>query len=332
MKLFTKLLLVSLLLPTVLLSQNSAVFDGWKLTGHLQSISMFDGRDFNNLTYAPGSTNMKTRLGLEKSLGEDVDFVVKFQDSRVWGQSANLTNPAASTYFLEAYARINNIFGIPLSLQAGRFQMQYAGGKFFGISGWSYTERAHEGLRLSYNMPGHTFELFGLNYVSDIKTQYIAPQSPSSLPYEAVPYSGRNIIGGAYHNKYLKNHNFIGLWYWDKDSKKSNSKDFDLDIHTLGFHYWGKEGKIKPVFDLGIQAGNLASREMFAYSIYAKLAYSASQTTDLIVGTDIMSGTNHDETDNWNTFYNIYSAKHSLSQIPIWESNIRQSCTLKFCF
>ncbi len=286
-------------------AQDNLSLDGWKVNGTSQIIPYFDGRDFNNDTYAPGHTSMKTILGVTKSFGEKVDFRVAVQDWRVFGNNKSVTYDENALHLMEGWVRFNDIFGMPVSLKAGRFQMSYGSERFIGKSFWNYQERKFDGFVFNYTGDNMFIDFFLTNHSSEITSQTFS-KIPNTSYIE--PYSNYNIYGLWYNNTAFDGQTFDIFAYLDENAATVGGEPA-LNRYTIGFDYYGKFGIIKPNVEFGYQLGKAGDKDI--------LAYLASVSADVDLdplgvkfGLDMHSGSEDGNAEEINTYDNYLAGKH----------------------
>ena len=284
-------------------------FDGIKFSGLADILPYFDGRDFSNKTYMQSFTSSKFRLGAEKWLNEDVGFKINFQDSRVWGQEGTPTSYIANVDLIEGYVTLKNILNTPLSLQAGRFQMNYSNSRFIGTSPWSYVERSFDGLRFKLgNDAGYIDGFYTINSANIGKQNRDALVSIYNYP--SVPETAYGIYGFWGYYKLNDNHAINAFGFLEQNEKKSDSVNFDLQRFNVGFDYSGQFDKFSLSTEFGYQFGKEKKKDIAAYLVSINLDYNLSPFK-ISIGSDINSGTDpKDKSTKVNTYYSELGSKH----------------------
>lgn len=326
-----KKLLLSLVILCIVSStsaqenESNVLLDGWKIFGQAHIVPYVDGRDFNNETYAPAFTTMRFNFGVQKSI-KSVDFVVNLQDSRILGQTGLTNHTTGRIGLLEAYAKYNNMFDTPLSLQVGSFQMDYGNGRVIGSSPWNFTQRSFDGAILKYKTDKMWIDLFATN-ISTPQTQQNLSITPALYPLVAEEYEGYDMFGFWYTNTGIKNQKFSLFTYYEDNAKRLEVEDLGdtyfahtLERYTFGADYKGTYGKFNLTFDGAYQIGTtvnnfhnsdgiLREKDHAAYIFGIQGDYQAGNT-NLALGADVHSGTAFDETEDCNTFDNVLGRKH----------------------
>lgn len=292
------LLILLLLISSNLYSQNE-----WKLSGQLQLRSEIDGRDFSNNTHALTFASLRTRVGVEKTFSERVNFFVQLQDSRVFGEEASLTSNSANVDLHQGYIKLINLFDWQWSMQAGRFVVSYGTERFLGALDWNYIGRAWDGVRFSFE-PGFKLDLFGLTQSESVG--YIAAPSPGIYQYPDLATPSRSLYG--FYAGFPVNLNrveFIG--YYDINRITSGTDDYALKRFNLSGTYYGNYNRFSTILELGYQFGKQLGENISAYLLSAQGIFDATPILKVGAGIDILSGT---ERSGINTYSVQYGTNH----------------------
>lgn len=290
--------------------------DNWKIKGHAYLVPYLDGRDFLNETHPIAFTAMKLRVGIEKQVG-NFSFYMALQNSKIWGEQANAVSKNAPIFLLEGYMKYDSILNIPLSLTAGRQQIEYNDGRFLGLSPWSYIERAHDGFKLSYKKNNMFFDVFAAKHTE----QNVEPTlnaTPKAYPYPEAAYEGYDILGFWYANKLgdakssMGAHNFDIFTFWELDAKKTDSINRNLQRFTSGFAYQWNVNNFTVKAQMGFQSGKKGAKDVAAYLVDFYAAYKLGENWNFKLGTELFSGTAPaDAAKNVNTFDDYLGRKHA---------------------
>lgn len=296
-------------LNTLLCNDKESIFEDITFNGVADLLPYFDGRDFSDNTYLETFTSMKFRFGLVKKIGENINVGIKFQDSRILGQEEKLTANSHNIDLAEGYMQFSDVFDLPLTIRAGRFQMEYGTGRFIGMSYWNYVERSFDALKLNWKKEKYSIDLFHSIHSASVGVQK-RDAITKNYQYPSAHYDGYLITGLWINTNLSKGHNFDIFAIIENNYKRSDSANKDLQRTTAGMDYTGKLGKFKIIFDLGFQFGKKSSKDISAYVASLKLDYKIDPFT-LKAGSDIVSGTDPiDAAANENTFNNYLGAKH----------------------
>lgn len=283
--------------------------DGWSFDGQTQVMPFFDGRDFNNDTYMTSFTSSKFRIGIGKTLGDNVKFYVQMQDSRILGQNDAVVSRASTTFLNQGFIELGGILGQDLALQAGRFQMIYGDGRFIHESPWNYIGRAFDGFRAKYKFGSNQVDAFWTKHSTRFKGQVLAA-APSNYSTVDEPYTDYDIIGAVYDGKFSPKSNLQLLVFFENNSNKSNGTDKDLARLTTGLSYYGNYDALSVKLEAGYQSGSKSDKDIGAYTTVIEGTYDI-EPVKLLVGFDMFSGTApEDQGEKINTYDDYLAAKH----------------------
>ncbi len=281
----------------------------WKIFGQLQLRGEVDARDFSNQTNPFSFASLRTRLGASKTLFNKLDFFIEFQDSRVLGQERNTSASIANVDLYQGYIKIHRIFDLPLNLQVGRFAMLYGTERFFGMSNWSYTGRAFDGIRFTIDSEDFALDLFAITHTQTLA--YIGNATPSLYPISSVNSIRSHFIYGVRKSTILNENNSLDLiGYYEYDTENSSRIDtVYLKRLTAASTYMGKFDDISVTAEAAYQLGKKNGKDLSAYllSIYGNYDFNP-----LIIGlgADIYSGTKPTELKKDNSFETNYGTGH----------------------
>lgn len=301
-----------LALTVTLFSQDDKeIADGWKINAFAHLIGQMDGKDFLHDTHPYFFTTSKIRLGVEKEIEDIVRFRVDFQDSRLLG--TGFIGTAQSVDIMQGYVEFLKVFNLPLSIQAGRFQMQYGSERFIGRSLWHYQERAFDGARAIYNDDGFNADIFYIIHTNS--ADYLLKVFPGQYGYPAPDDEGYRMYGFWTEKSFAKHQ--IGLFGFNEDDNKT-----DLSRYTAGLTYAGSFGKLALEGEFAYQGGTRVMKktvgeetisteqDISAYLASAK-ATMALKPVKIHAGVDLVSGTSPDDpADEFHTFVNYPASKH----------------------
>lgn len=305
MRIFSLIFIALLFINSATAQEKKKDPNDWKFSGFAHIIGQMDGKDFDNSTHPLYNTTMKFRFGVEKSIFDDLTFKVELQDSRIMGTS--FVSNTHNTDLLEGYVEYKNVFNKPLSIQAGRFQMQYNDERYIGRSLWHMSERAFDGVRVKYHTEKFDIDYFHTQHTSS--TPYLLKVMPSNYPYPETDYSGYGMYGFWSTIKPVKNQSFDVFAFLEHNGVKSNGEDADLNRYTAGACYDGKFGAFSAKADFAYQFGNMKSQDIGAYNFVANLGYKVNKKVNVNVGTNMISGSDPDSED-YGVFINYPASKH----------------------
>lgn len=294
-----------LLLLFVLFCSTFAQENPWIFSGQVQIRSELDGRDFNNESYMPFITVMRTRLSAAKSFENTVDFFFQAQDSRVFGQEGSPTTYTKNLDVHQAYIALNNLFDLPVRFQAGRFILSYGTERFLGASNWSHIGRAFDGARLSFDMNGK-LDVFGVTN-SDFRS--VVSNADVTVYPAYIPVESTASLYGIWYNNKLTPQTSLDLFaLYDLNRKRTNNIDPDISVITVGTTAQFTEGPVWATFEAAYQDGKRSFKDVSAFLISISGAYKVNMHK-IGLGADIISGT-EDQLKESNVFSTSYGTNH----------------------
>lgn len=309
MKIFLMLVFSTFLVFTNLNAQTDSLKQNdWKFSGHILMRSELDGRDFDNKTFPPSFTIMRTRFNVEKNLFGDVSFFVQLQDSRVWGQTANPIKNLANIDLHQGYVDIKNIFNVPLSVKVGRFEIEYGSGRLLGPNPWNYVARSWDGYRLRFgNEKKYFVDAFSLSHT--------ALTDPTKYPFSSKLDTSFNLYGIWSTLNLSEEHKIELLGFYENNNKKTDSVNKDSELFTTGFNYEFKSGKFNIGFESAYQTGRslfggTKNKESSSYLVSLRFQHTFKYITASL-NADAVSGTKVTETVKNNTFWRPWGTVHN---------------------
>ncbi len=295
--------------------------DSWRLKGHIQMRSELDGRDFSNTTFPRSFTSLKSRLEVEKGIGNDILFFAQIQDSRIFGEEEGTMSSLDNLDFHQAYIKLMDPLGLSMALQVGRFEVTYGTQRFLGAVGWHYIGRSFDGVRMSLD-PGFNIDVFALTIREAIRVDEdgdeISPYIGNANPGAYGPYpegvDSYSMYGFWASNKLNVDHKLDVFGYYEANRNKPivesvATNDFMIQRATLGLSHYGKYGSnLTSVVEAAVQTGSTGAQDLSAYTVSAIAAY---QIGDLNIGAgfDILSGTKPGDADN-NSYAASFGTNH----------------------
>jgi hypothetical protein len=273
------LLFFVLIISTACFSQN----DDWKFTGHLQLRSELDGRDFSNTTPPITFASLRTRVAVEKSFLNKLNFFVQFQDSRIFGEERGTLASINNIDLHQGYVMLKEPFDWRMEIQAGRFEVAYGTERFFGAVGWHYVGRSWDGVRFKF--PSIGLDAFALTH-SDY-AMYIGNAVPAI--YSGNAYSSYSVYGVWEQAKLDEKNKLDVFGYYQINRMKLLSDNSLLSRFTVGSSHFGSYGALSTIIEAAYQFGKMADFDISAYLFSAQGSYSFGSSS-LGAGADILSG------------------------------------------
>lgn len=92
----------------------------------------------------------RIRLNLTLSLYDDLDIFVQPQDSRTFGEESSLSSNEKNLDLHQGYVEARNLGGVPITLKAGRQELQYGDGRLVSVLDWNNVARAWDGVKIRF--------------------------------------------------------------------------------------------------------------------------------------------------------------------------------------
>ena len=300
---------------SILFPQDST---SWKFTDQFYVRSEVDGRDFYNRTHPITSASLGIRLAAEKNFTDKVNVYTQLQYSRIMGSSSSSYYGDFNLH--QGYIKLTNPVDLPVTVQAGRFEMSYGTERFFGKSDWDYVGKSYDGVRFSLD-PGFKLDLFALTLYENEYIEKPAPQKYSwIIDYDEIFQESYSTTRSAAHSLY-------GFWessYINPDNRLDIFGYADIDrgnnyyynnafnkVYTIGLNHFGNYKSISTIFEGAYQTGSRPTRSRAhstAYLLSLQGNYNLNKW-DIGLGADFVSGTNINST-NYGSFTAPYSTNH----------------------
>jgi hypothetical protein len=298
MKIFFSMFMIALITLPVSAQTDDAI----DFFGQVRVRAEIDGRDFNNDTYPTTFTVMRTRLGAKKSFEKKVDIKVVLQDSRFFGEEQDTRAAIDNLDLHEAFVKLNHPLGLPLSVQAGRFEMPYGNQRLIAKNNWHNVGRSFDGIKFQLPIGTETNLWF-----TTVRNRILRGSFPGA-PFNAPADSSLRFCGIWSTFEPAEKQLLDFFAYRELDNGKINGIDDDLDRYTLGFMYRGNLKGWQPAFEFAYQLGSRSAMDISAYMLAPQLYYKFSKVKTGI-GATIFSGTEIGATEI-NTFSNNLGAGH----------------------
>jgi len=111
----------------------------------------------------------RVRVTTNADITSDTSVKVTLQDSAVWGMAdpAGRGGPALTNIsggnnldLHEAYVKVNNVFGQPVSLKIGRQELVYGDQRLIGAFGWNNNGRSFDAIKANYTNSAVSIDAF----------------------------------------------------------------------------------------------------------------------------------------------------------------------------
>lgn len=310
-----KQIFIFCLLAATLLAQGGA--DELKISGQVQLRTELDGRDFSNKTYPLTFSSMRTRLNISRAFGSQYEVFAQVQDSRVFGEEMNTIANTKNLDLHQAYVVVNNPVGLPVTLQAGRFELVQGTERFLGAVGWHYIGRSWDGVRL--NLLSNAISVFGLTHSETVP--YISAATPATYALPAAAASSFSVYGIMGKTSLSERVTLEPFAYYESNRNKSNGKDADISRFTAGLTQNGNYGPLASLLEFAYQGGKLGSKTVAAYLLSVSAAYKM-QAGLAGIGVDWLSGNSPADSGKSNCFSTPFGTNHKFYGFMDYFTNI----------
>ncbi|NOZ04637.1 MAG: alginate export family protein [FCB group bacterium] len=255
-----------------------------KISGQIRHRYEMSDKDFDGNTGADNFSYLRTRLNIGFSPVEGTQAFVQIQDSRKFGEEFNTLKDASADNmdFHQAYFSITKLFGLPLDVKVGRFEVNYGPQRFIGAVGWSNFGRSFDGAILNFTNNLLDIDFFNFKTVE------------SAL----VGDKGDKIVRGIYSSLNLL--------------KGQTSQVFliqDDKMNTVGTYVKGGVAGLSYVFEFALQNGKINNSTNVAAMMYGLNAGYKLSGFALSLGLDYISGDDTTTTE-YESFNTMYSTNH----------------------
>ncbi len=255
-----------------------------KISGQIRHRYEMSDKDFDSRTGADNFSYLRTRLNIGFSPAEGTQAFVQIQDSRKFGEEFNTLKDASADNmdFHQAYFRISKLFGLPLDVKVGRFEVNYGPQRFIGAVGWDNFGRSFDGVILNYSNNLVNMDIFNFKTVESAQLGDKGDKNVRGI------YSSLNLLKGQTSQVFLI-----------QDDK----------MNTVGTYLKGGMSGLKYELEFALQNGKTNDSLNVAAMMYGvNVGYKLSTLT-LTLGLDYISGDDSTTTE-YESFNTMYSTNH----------------------
>jgi hypothetical protein len=245
-------------------------------------------------------TSQRTRLNFDYKMDLlKVGLVV--QDVRIWGnQAQSVSNEDFAVSVHQAWAELNLLKS--LSLKAGRQELSYDDQRILGNSAWNQQSRSHDVALFKYSGK-HTVHIGIAHHESANRKNnlYNGPDAYKDLQFLWINRKTKKIS-----LSFLVLNN--GKPVMTLNEQKSRYSQI------IGTHAEVIVDRVQFSGNLYVQTGeDGANKSLNAYNLMAEATYKTSEKTNWIVGYEILSGSDYNQTQKNNSFTPIYGSNHKFN-------------------
>jgi hypothetical protein len=253
---------------------------------------------------ATGFINSRSRLSILYQ-SSDITMSLSAQNTGVWGMEPQVShNPNLGLY--EAWAQLNLNDGLFLKL--GRQQLAYDDERILGALDWNTAGRSHDLLKTGFETNNHKLHLllaYNQNREKVIGGTYYATT--------AQPYKTMQTLWYQYAGTTNFKPSFIMMNLGLENGNSLTGKSELVYLQTLGSHIASRPSKkmgmdLSAYYQMGTTKTN---QEINAWMIAIKSSFALNKQSTLILGTDILSGQDNNNSNNTYTAFNpLYGTHH----------------------
>ncbi len=287
-----RIILLSFLLSTFLVMDLLAQDGTWVINGQVRHRYSMNGKDFNGDTGTLNMNELRTRLGVKFMPSEDITGFVQIQDARVMGtETSTLFDGSADALDAhQAYAQINNLFDMPLTMKVGRMEIALGNQRLIGSVGWHNIGRSFDGLVFTYAQDGTAIHFFNLK---------------AAETFAASDVGDVEAMGAWADFNANENTRVQGYGIWDRVVGSGRHSRI-----TIGTQVDIKMDNLSATGEFAYQTGQASSTVDYAAMMFAVNGTMNMNGTALSAGVDYLSGQDDPIDDEINIFSTLFATNH----------------------
>lgn len=245
-------------------------------------------------------TSQRTRLNFDYKM-DLLKVGVVLQDVRLWGnQAQQVANEEKATSVHQAWAEMN--LSKTLALKVGRQELNYDDQRILGNVGWAQQGRSHDVALFKYAKKLNVH--FGIAHHETGNRKNNLYEGPDA-------YKDLQFI---WLNRKTDNFNFSLLFLNNGKPVLEGTEQKSKYSQTFGTHVEVPVDKVAFSGNLYFQTGEDGSNySMNAYNLMAEATYQASEKSQFLIGYEILSGTDYNETEKNSSFTPLYGTNHKFN-------------------
>jgi len=245
-------------------------------------------------------TSQRTRLNFDYKM-DLLKVGLVLQDVRIWGnQAQQVANEDFAVSVHQAWAEMN--LAKSLTLKVGRQELAYDDARIFGHGGWNQQGRSHDVALFKYAKKLNVH--FGIAHHENTNRKnnlYDGPDAYKDLQFLWI-------------NKKTEKYNVSLLFLNNGKPVLSGTEQKSKYSQTFGAHAEVPVDKVAFSGNLYFQTGeDGANKSLNAYNLMAEATYKISDKSQMIVGYEILSGSDYNQTEKNNSFTPIYGTNHKFN-------------------
>ncbi len=252
-----------------------------EVNGDIRYRTFMDNRDFDSDTEAYNWSEMRSRVNLSASSGDNLNFFMQMQDSRTIGAESSVIADNGMYSMHQAYFTYSPCAAATLKL--GKFEMNMHNQRLIGSVGWSQFGRTFEGFNYDRSFGSFDATFFG--------TQI----SETGIDAADDMFWGANFA--------LDMFDVFGYWNFNE------ADNSDASMMTLGLYRTHTFGAMDYEFMGASQMGTTAAdQDIAAMMVFGEFGYTLANNARVAFLMDYASG--QDDSADVTAFNNMYYTGH----------------------
>ena len=245
-------------------------------------------------------TSQRTRLNFDYKM-DLLKVGLVLQDVRIWGnQAQQVSNEDFATSVHQAWAEMN--LSKNLTLKAGRQELNYDDARILGNGGWNQQGRSHDVALLKYAQKLNVH--FGIAHHENANRKnnlYDGPDAYKDLQFLWI-------------NRKTETFNVSLLFLNNGKPVMVGTEQKTKYSQTFGTHVEVPVDKVNFAGHLYFQTGeDGANKSLNTYNLMAEATYQVSENSQLLLGYEILSGSDYNQTEKNNSFNPLYGTNHKFN-------------------
>ncbi len=294
----------------------------YRLRGEYINNADFNGNANDNTDF----WDQRVRLTTNVKATDDTTIKITLQDSRRWGaaQAAAggpaLTDTGNNNVDLhESFVNVENLFGAPVSLKAGRQELNYGDQRLVGAFGWNNNGRSFDALKFTYKSEQVDVDLFTSKIDENTTTNRDQDFYGIYATVKAIPNNTLDvyILGVRDANQAAPaNNNAFGWGTTLGNTAITGGINKTQVLYTYGVRLKGAVEAIDYTLEVPMQRGRVDTAtkkyKVNAYAAAIKAGYTLPTPVKVRVGIeyDYASGDKDNANDTIKTFFNLFPTNH----------------------
>lgn len=245
-------------------------------------------------------TSQRTRLNFDYKM-DQLKFGLVLQDVRIWGsQPQSVMNQSVATYVHQGWAEMN--LARTLTFKVGRQELNYDNQRILGNVGWAQQGRSHDVALFKYAKKLNVHVGIAHHENTNRKNNlYDGPDAYKDLQFLWV-------------NRKTDKFNLSLLFLNNGKPLMEQAKQVSKYSQTFGTYLEIPIDKVAFMGHLYFQTGDDGvNKSLNAYNLMAEATYQVSEKSQLLVGYEILSGSDYNQTEKNNSFNPLYGTNHKFN-------------------